>query len=54
MQHYISRSHQPPSSQHSMSNLGTGAHYAPANAPQHKAIAERLFKFISDTAIRQS
>lgn len=39
--------HQSPSFQHSMTNLGTEVHYAPADTPQYKAIGERLFATIN-------
>jgi putative transposase len=45
--------HQSPSFQHSMSNLGTEVHYAPANTPQYKAIGERLFRTINDGLIHK-
>jgi putative transposase len=36
-------SHQSPSFQHSMSNVGTEVHWAPSRTPQYKAIGERFF-----------
>jgi putative transposase len=45
--------HQSPSFQHSMSNLGTEVHYAPADTPQYKAICERLFRTINQGLIHK-
>lgn len=45
--------HQSPSFQHSMSNLGTEVHYAPANTPQYKAICERFFGTINQGLIHK-
>jgi putative transposase len=45
--------HQSPSFQHSMANLGTEVHYAPANTPQYKAICERLFRTINEGFIHK-
>lgn len=45
--------HQSPSFQHSMTNLGTDVHYAPADTPQYKAICERLFQTINTRLIHK-
>ncbi|MDH2386398.1 transposase family protein [Bradyrhizobium sp. CER78] len=45
--------HQSPSFQHSMANLGTEVHYAPADTPQYKAICERLFRTINQGLIHK-
>jgi putative transposase len=45
--------HQSPSFQHSMSNLGTEVHYAPANTPQYKAVGERWFHTVNQGLIHK-
>ncbi len=45
--------HQSPSFQHSMSNLGTEVHYAPASTPQYKSIGERPFLTINQGLIHK-
>ena len=45
--------HQSPSFQHSMSNLGTEVHYAPADTPQYKAIGERWFRTVNQGIIHK-
>lgn len=45
--------HQNPSFQHSMANIGTEVHYAPADTPQYKAICERLFHTINQGLIHK-
>ncbi|UFW48190.1 MULTISPECIES: DDE-type integrase/transposase/recombinase [Bradyrhizobium] len=46
-------SQQSPSFQHSMAELGTEVHYAPADTPQYKAICERLFDTINKGLIHK-
>ncbi|GAB9109861.1 hypothetical protein [Bradyrhizobium diazoefficiens] len=45
--------HQSPSFQHSMANIGTEVHYAPANTPQYKAICERWFDTLNKGLIHK-
>jgi putative transposase len=39
--------HKAPSLQHSLSNIGTDLHWAPAETPQYKAIGERFFRTVT-------
>ncbi|QAU48848.1 integrase catalytic domain-containing protein [Bradyrhizobium guangzhouense] len=45
--------HQSPSFQHSMANLGTEVHYAPADTPQYKAVCERWFDSLNKGLIHK-
>lgn len=45
--------HQSPSFQHSMAELGTEVHYAPADTPQYKAIGERWFRTVNQGLIHK-